>query len=182
MGDFQRARHHRRQHRVEIERGGNRAADFLEHLKFVDRAREVARARLHLRFEAGIGLRKLPGHAVELVGQFLQLVLGPTSMRWLNRRRRGGGRRRGAVIGISIGAPDVPARSRPRGRARSQRTPHQLVADRRQRLRGRLLEQHVPAEFRHRARCGQHPLAVKTGAGGQRHAVRLSAARRPAAA
>ena len=41
-----------------------------------------------------------------------------------------------------------------------QRDPQQLVADRRERLRGRLLEEHVPAEFRHCACRGQHRTAV----------------------
>ena len=77
MGDFQRARRHRRQHGVEIERGGDRAADLLEHLELVDRLREIAGALLDLGFEAGIGLLQLAGHAVELVGEFFQLVVGP---------------------------------------------------------------------------------------------------------
>ena len=76
MGDFQRARRHRRQHGVEIERGGDRAADFLEHLELVDRLRQIARALLDLGFEAGIGFLQLARHAVELVGEFFQLVLG----------------------------------------------------------------------------------------------------------
>ena len=76
MGDFQRARGHRRQHGVEIERGGDRAADFLQHLQLVDRLRQIARALLDLGFEAGIGLLQLARHAVELVGEFFQLVLG----------------------------------------------------------------------------------------------------------
>ena len=46
-----------------------------------------------------------------------------------------------------------------------QRDPHQLVADRRQRLRGRLLEQHKPAEFRHLVGGRQHREAVGAGAG-----------------
>ena len=54
-----------------------------------------------------------------------------------------------------------------------KRDPHQLVADRRQRLRGRLLEQHEPAELRHRARRRQHRMAVGVGARGQRRAVGL---------
>ena len=76
MGDFERAGGDRRQHGVEIERGGDRAADLLQHLELVDRLREIARALLHLGFEAGIGLVQLAGHAVELVGEFFQLVLG----------------------------------------------------------------------------------------------------------
>ena len=76
MGDFERARGDRRQHGVEVERGGDRAADLLEHLELVDRLRQIARPLLHLGFEAGIGLGELAGHAVELVGEFLQLVRG----------------------------------------------------------------------------------------------------------
>ena len=71
MGDFERARRHRRQHRIEIERRGHRAADLFQHLEFVDRLREVAGALLHLGLEAGIGFRKLPGHAVELARRAL---------------------------------------------------------------------------------------------------------------
>ena len=59
MGDFQRARRHRRQHGVEIERGGDRAADFLEHLELVDRLRQVPGALLDLGFETGIGFLQL---------------------------------------------------------------------------------------------------------------------------
>ena len=59
MGDFQRARGDRRQHGVEVERGGDRAADLLEHLQLVDRLRQVARPLLHLGFEVGIGLGEL---------------------------------------------------------------------------------------------------------------------------
>ena len=51
MGDLQRARGHRRQHGVEIERGGDRAADLLQHLQLVDRLREIAGSLLHLAFE-----------------------------------------------------------------------------------------------------------------------------------
>jgi len=75
-GDFERARRDRRQHRVEIERGRDRAADLLENLKLVDRLRQIPRALLDLGFEAGIGLLQLAGHAVELVGEFLQLIVG----------------------------------------------------------------------------------------------------------
>ena len=42
-----------------------------------------------------------------------------------------------------------------------QRDPQQLIADRRQRLRRRLFEQHDPAELRHRAGGGQHRIAVE---------------------
>ena len=95
MGDFERARGDRRQHGVEVERGGDRAADLLEHLQLVDRLREVARALLHLAFEAGIGLGQLAGHAVELARPVLP-ARPRSSPRCggRNRRRRGGGRRR----------------------------------------------------------------------------------------
>ena len=176
MGDFQRARRHRRQHRVEVERGGDRAADFLEHLEFVDRARQIARARLDLGFEAGIGFLQLAGHAVELVGQFLQLVPGAH----LDAMAEIAGAeppRAGAQCGDR---DQHPPRQHGAGENRDheaepdqQRDPHQLIPDRRQRLRGRLLVQHLPAEFRHGARCRQHLLAVEAGARGQRHAVRL---------
>ena len=76
MGDFQRARRHRRQHRVEIERGGDRAADLFQHLQLVDGLREVAGALLHLPFEVGVGLLQLRGHAVELSGELFQLIGG----------------------------------------------------------------------------------------------------------
>ena len=76
MGDFQRARGDRRQHRVEIERGRHRAADLFQHLELVDRLRQIARPLLHLAFEVGIGLGQLARHAVELVGQLFQLVRG----------------------------------------------------------------------------------------------------------
>ena len=76
MGDLERARGHRRQHGVEIERGGDRAADLFQHLQFVDRAREIAGALLHLGLEARIGFGELAGHAVELVGELFQLVGG----------------------------------------------------------------------------------------------------------
>ena len=97
MGDLERAGGDRRQHGVEIERGGDRAADLLEHLQLVDRLREVARALLHLAFEAGIGLCELAGHAVELVGEFFQLVRGlAPRCGGRNRRRRDAARRRAA--------------------------------------------------------------------------------------
>ena len=55
MGDLERARRDRRQHGVEVERGGDGAADLFEHLQLVDRLRQIARALLHLLFEVGIG-------------------------------------------------------------------------------------------------------------------------------
>ena len=77
MGDFQRARGDRRQHGVEIERGGDRAADFFEHLELVDRLREIAGALLDLGFEAGIGLlRAAPAMLLNWLGEFFQLVGG----------------------------------------------------------------------------------------------------------
>ena len=173
MGDFERARGHRRQHGVEIERGGDRAADFLEHLQLVDRLREIAGALLHLGFEARIGLVQLAGHAVELVGEFLQLVLGVdvdamAEIAGAEPPRAGAQRR---------DRDQHAARQKRAGEDRDhepepdqQRDPHQLVADRRQRLRRRLLEEHGPAEFRHRARRGQHRMAVGIGARRQRPA------------
>ena len=76
VSNLQRAGRNRRQHGIEIERGGDRAADLFKHFQLVDRLREVAGALFHLGFEAGIGLLELAGHAVELVGEFFQLVLG----------------------------------------------------------------------------------------------------------
>ena len=176
VGDFQRARRHRRQHRVEIERGGDRAADFLEHLELVDGARQIAGARLDLGFEAGIGFLQLPGHAVELVGQFLQLVLGAhfdamAEIAGAEPPRAGAQRGdRDQHPPRQHGAGENRDREAERDQ---QRDPHQLVADRRQRLRGRLLEQHMPAEFRHCIRGRQHGVAVDAGARGQRRAVGL---------
>ena len=112
VGDFERARRHRRQHRVEIERGSHRAADLLEHLELVDRAREIAGARLDLGFKADIRLLQLAGHAVELVGQFLQLV-GGVDVDALAEIAGAEPPRAGAqaVIGISMRrASSVPAR------------------------------------------------------------------------
>ena len=169
MGDFERARGHRRQHGVEIERGGDRAADFLQHLELVDRLREVAGALLHLGLEAGIGFRELAGHAVELIGEFFQLVLGPHV---------------DAVAEIAFAEPPRAAPQRrdrnqhpPRqdraGRDRDreperdqQRDAHQLIPDRRQRQRRRLLEEHEPAEFWNGVRNRQHRMAVNVGARG----------------
>ncbi|MGY4366426.1 hypothetical protein ACVW1A_002491 [Bradyrhizobium sp. LB1.3] len=48
--------------------------------------------------------------------------------------------------------------------ADQQRDAHQLVADRHQGLRGRLLEHHTPAELRHDARGAHHRMAVEVGA------------------
>ncbi len=167
MGDFQRARGDRRQHGVEIERGGNRAADFLKHLQLVDRAREVAGAFLDLGLEAGIGFLQLAGHAVELVGEFFQLVAG----RHIDAMAEIAGAQPPRA-GAQRGDRDQhPARQQGAGedrdheaKADQQRHPHQLVADRRQRQRGRLLEEHEPAVFRHRGGCGQHGVAVGAGA------------------
>ena len=175
IGDFERARGDRRQHGVEVERGGDRAADLLEHLQLVDRLREVARALLHLLFEAGIGLRKLPGHAVELACQFFQLVrrlhldaVGKIA----GAEAAGAGAERGdrhQHPSRHDGAGDDRDHEAERDQ---QRNPHQLVADRRQRLRGRLLEEHVPAELRHLGRGGQHGIAARVLAGSPRDAVR----------
>jgi len=152
-GDFQRTRRHRRQHRVEIERGGNGAADFLEHLELVDRLRQVAGARLHLGFEARIGLVQLPRHAVELIGEFLQFVSGP-HIDAVAEIAAAETPRAGAQRGDRDQHPPCEQRA---GQDRDhepepdqKRDPHQLVADRRQRLLHRLLEQHGPAELRHR--------------------------------
>ncbi len=180
MGDLQRARRHRRQHRVEVERGGHRAADFLQHLEFVDRARQIPRPRLDLGFEAGIGFLQLAGHAVELVGQFLQLV--PRAH--LDAMAEIAGAEPPCACAQRGDRDQHPPRQHGAGEDSDheaepdqQRAAHQLVADRRQRQRGRLLEQRMPAEFRQRARCRQHPLAVEAGAGGERHAVRLQEGR-----
>ena len=48
--------------------------------------------------------------------------------------------------------------------ADQKRNAHQLVADRHQGLRGRLLEHHAPAELRHGARGAHHRMAVEVGA------------------
>ena len=151
LGDFQRARRHRRQHGVEIERGGHRAADFLQHLELVDRARQIARALLDLGLQDRIGLVQLAGHAVELVGEFFQLVLGmhvDTMAEIAGPQPPRPGAQR-------IDRDQHPPRQQHAGRGRDrkpepdqQRDPHQLIPDRRQRLRGRLLEQHEPAELR----------------------------------
>ena len=185
MGDFERARRHRRQHRVEIERGGDRAADLLEHLELVDRLREVAGALLDLGFEAGIGLLQLAGHAVELVGEFFQFVRGVhvdavAEIAGAEPPRAGAQRR---------DRDQHPPRQQRAGEDRDrkaerdqQRDPQQLIADRRQRLRGRLLEEHDPAEFRHRARRGQHRMAVGCRCPRPAAGRPASSARRPAAA
>ena len=176
VGDFERARRDRRQHGVEIERGSHRAADLLEHFELVDRAREVAGACLDLGFKADIRLLQLARHAVELVGQFLQLV---------------GGMDVDALAEIAGAEPPragAQCRDRNQHAARQQRAgedrdqkperdqkcyPPQLIADRRQRQRGRLLVEHQPAEFRNGVGCGQHRLAAGVGAGSLRLAVRL---------
>ena len=174
MGDFQRPRGDRGQHGVEVERGGDRAADLLEHLELVDRLRQIPRPFLHLLFEVGIGRGQLPGHAVELVGKLLQLVRrlhldavaeiagAETPGAGLQRRDR------------HQHAPrhDGAGDDRDHEAKRDQkRDPHQLIADRRQRLRGLLFEEHVPAELRHQARCGQHGIALGIGARRRRHAA-----------
>ena len=178
MGDFERAGRHRRQYGVEIERGRNRAADFLENLKFIDRLRQIAGALLDLGFKAGIGFMQLAGHAVELIGEFFQLVLGVDV---------------DAMAEIALAeTARAAAQCRDRdqhaagehgaGEARhhqpehdQEHDPRQLIADRRQRLGRRLLEEHVPAEFRHGAGGGQHRIAVGVAARGHGVAVRRQA-------
>ena len=54
-----------------------------------------------------------------------------------------------------------------------QRDAHQLIPDRRQRLRRRLFEEHEPAEFGNGARRGQDRVAIEVLAGGERRAARL---------
>ena len=168
--DFQRPGRDRRQHGVEIKRGGDRTSDLFEHLQLVDRLCEVAGALFHLGFEDGIGLLELARHAVELVGELFQLVLGVdvdavTEIAGAEPPRAGAQRR---------DRNQHPARQQRTGKDRNrkpksdqERDPHQLVADRRQGLRRRLLEQHGPAELRHRARRGQNRMAVGVGAGRQ---------------
>ena len=69
--------------------------------------------------------------------------------------------------------PAMIATTRPS--AISKRDPHQLVADRRQRLRGRLFEEHVPAELRHRGSTSSaRALPLDIGARCQRHAAGLA--------
>ena len=175
MGDLQRARGHRRQHRVEIERGRHRAADLFQHLQFVDRLREVARALLHLGFEAGIGFGELAGHVVELIGELFQLVVGvdvDAMAEIAGAEPPRAGRERGDRDQHAAGQKSAGQDRDHEAEADQKRAAQQLVADRRQRLRGRLLEEHDPAEFRHRAGRGQHRMAVGVGARGQRRAVR----------
>ena len=185
MGDFQRPRGDRGQHGVEVERGGDRAADLLEHLELVDRLRQIPRPLVHLGFEVRIGLGELPGHAVELVGQLLQLVRrlhldavaeiagAETPRAGLQRRDRHQHAPRHDGAGDDRDHEAEPDQ---------QRDPHQLVADRRQRLRGLLFEEHVPAEFRHQARRRQHGVALGIGARCRRHAAGPADGLRPAAA
>ena len=174
-GDFDRARRHRRQHGVEIERGGDGAADLFEHLQLVDRLREVARALLDLGLQPVIGFLEPARHAVELAGKLLQLVAGVDV---------------DAMAEIAAAEPPRAGRERrdrdqhpPRqdragehrdqeADADQQRDADELVADRRQRLRGRLFDEHDPAELRHRAGGGQHRIAVGAGALLQRAADR----------
>ena len=176
MGDLERAGGHRRQHRVEVERGGDRAADLFQHLQFVDGARQIPRALLDLGLQPRIGFGELAGHAVELVGELFQLV-GSVHVDAMAEIAGAEPPRAGAQRGDRD--QHAPRQQRAGADRNDQaepdqeRNPHQLVADRRQRLAGRLLEEHVPAELRHRACRGQHRTALGIGAGGLRPAVRL---------
>ena len=178
MGDFERARGDRRQHRVEVERGRHRAADLFQHFQLVDRLRQIPRPLLHLGLEAGIGFRQLARHAVELVGELFQLVGVFTSMRWLKSPAPSRcAPARSALIGTSIrramhGAGDDRGHEAHRDQKRDA---HQLIADRRQRLRRRLLEEHEPAESaaprspssaRHCRQCPCPPTAASRLDGG----------------
>ena len=82
VGDFERAGGDRRQHGVEIERGRDRAADFLEHLQLIDRLREIPRAFLHLPFEVGIGLRNCPAMLFNCLASSSSSSAVLTSIRW----------------------------------------------------------------------------------------------------
>ena len=107
---------------------------------------------------------KLPGHAVELVGELLQLVVGldldPVSE---------------VAVAEALG-PGIERLDRNQHTPRQQhagenrhretecdqhRDADQEIVDRRQRLTGRLFEQNEPAELAHRARRGQHRLAFR---------------------
>ena len=175
MRNLKRAGGDCRQHRVEIERGGDRAADFLEHLEFVDRLRQIPRPLLHLLFEAGIGRGELARHAVELVGELFELVGGlhfdavaeiagaETPCAGLQRRDRHQHAARHDRAGDDRDHEAEPDQ---------KRDSHQLITDRRQRLRGLLFEEHVPAELRHGGRRRQHRMSVQISARRRRRAAR----------
>ncbi len=151
MRDLQRAAGYRGQHGVEIERGRDRTADLFQHLQLIDRLRQITGALFDLGLQHRVGLRDLPSHAVELIGELFQLVMG-------------------AHLDAAPEVPGAePARAGPQRGDRHQHTPRQhcagerrhhqaepdqqraaqqLVADRRQCLRGRLLEHDSPAELR----------------------------------
>ena len=174
MRDLQRARGDRRQHGVEVERGGDRAADLLQHLQLADRLREIARALLDLGFEHGIGLAELAGHRVELLGELFQLVIAVdldalAEIAGAEPARAGAQRvdRHQHAPRHHGACDDRDDQAEPD----QERDAHQLVADRGERGRGRLLEEHGPAELRHHGGRGQHRMAVDVGAAFGRHAI-----------
>jgi len=111
MGDFERAGGHRRQHGVEIERGGNRAADLLEALlaRLIDCAR--SRVRSSPSIQVGIGFGELACHAVELVASSSSSSAVCTSILWSKSpAAEPPAPARSAVIGTSMRrANTVPA-------------------------------------------------------------------------
>ena len=137
MGDLQRARRHRRQHGVEIERGGDRAADFLQHLELVDRARQIPRALLDLGLQGRISFASWPAMLLNWSASSSSSSLVCTSMRWLKSPAPS----RRAPARNAVDRDQHAPRQQRAGADRDdqaepdqKRNPHQLVADRRQRL------------------------------------------------
>jgi hypothetical protein len=132
-----------------------------------------------LDFKARISLVQLAGHAVELIGELFQLVAG----RDVDAMAEVAGAETPCARAQRCDRNQHPARQQCAGQDRNrepkpdqQGDPHQLIADRRQRQRRRLLEQHEPAELRRHGRRGQYRMAVAIGARRARLAVRLDQA------
>ena len=66
-----------REHRLEVQRRADRAADLPEHAQLLEGVGQLARALFDLLLEVGVRFLELPRRAVELVGEGLELVAGP---------------------------------------------------------------------------------------------------------
>ena len=123
LGEFDRTIDDRGEHQFGIERSGDGAADLLQRLELKNGLPEFARALFDLLFEGAVGDLQLVGHAVELLGQILDLVAGPhvepvaevAGLELLSSglQRQDGGTtiRRASSVPKMVASPSAPASS-----------------------------------------------------------------------
>ena len=171
------------QHRLHVgRRARDHAQDFADRRLLLERVLELARALVDLALQAGIGFAQLRRHAVELVGESLQLVAGAHLDLLVEIARADAPR--AFVEGVRIGRT-MPRARRDRadgGRESEPASSSPGAQDRRvQRgvnLRDRLLDEHLPVAADRSGRptvstslpgqIGRQPSPASTASAGER--------------